>query len=140
MLINLSNHSSSKWSGKQLEAAKQYGKIIDITFPNIDPAATSEQVANLVREYSHKVDLIAEPLIDSEECFIHIMGEMSFVHGFLSKTAYDCMCSTTERKSVETVNNDGSTTKTMVFEFVQFRAYQNVPYCRGTYDCPGWTS
>ena len=51
MLINLSNHPSSNWSGDQLDAAKKYGEIVDLQFPNISPDASSNQIAVLVNEY-----------------------------------------------------------------------------------------
>lgn len=37
VFINFSNHPSNIWSKKQLEETRQYGEIIDIHFPNIEP-------------------------------------------------------------------------------------------------------
>ena len=35
MFINFTNHASSKWSDAQLQAAKEYGSIVDIQFPSL---------------------------------------------------------------------------------------------------------
>ena len=42
MLINISNHSSDKWSMKQHLMAEKYGEIVDFPFPEIDPYKDSE--------------------------------------------------------------------------------------------------
>ncbi len=55
MFINVSNHHSSKWSFKQTEAAKEYGTIVDIPFPNVSPYYTKEEVENLANEYLKKI-------------------------------------------------------------------------------------
>ena len=42
--INLSNHPSDKWDEKQMEAAKQYGEVMDIPFPSIPAQADENEV------------------------------------------------------------------------------------------------
>ena len=37
MFINLTNHPSATWSEEQLKAARQYGEIVDLHFPIIEP-------------------------------------------------------------------------------------------------------
>ena len=37
MFINLSNHPFATWSPSQLSAAREYGELQEIAFPNIDP-------------------------------------------------------------------------------------------------------
>lgn len=37
MLINCSNHPSRLWGDPQKEAAKVYGEIMDIPFPQVNP-------------------------------------------------------------------------------------------------------
>lgn len=34
MFINLTNHPSDKWSKEQLEAARKYGEVVELVFPN----------------------------------------------------------------------------------------------------------
>lgn len=116
MLINLSNHPSEKWSDAQRTTAeKDYGTIQDMPFPNINPAATAEEVQALAVKYVLLITL-------TKAKNVHLMGEMTFSFALL-KMLYgfgiNCIASTSERKSVE--NSDG--TKTIQFDFVQFRAY-----------------
>jgi hypothetical protein len=118
MLLNLSNHPSSAWSPEQMNAAKeQFGGVIDVPFPNIDPHATSNEIRNLVEDY------IEIALVDHGKIkHIHIMGEMTFVHRFVKRVMPDginCYASTTER----TVLEEADGRKTVQFKFIQFRRY-----------------
>jgi hypothetical protein len=56
MLINLSNHPSSGWSETQLKAAREWGRIVDISFPVIDPEDDSENIKQLAVDYLCKID------------------------------------------------------------------------------------
>ena len=79
LFINLSNHPSNKWSEDQINAVKEkWNKLINVTFPDIDPEATSTDINNLCEEYINKILSI----IEFKECTIenttvHIMGEMT---------------------------------------------------------------
>lgn len=131
--INLTNHPSNGWSEKQINAAKMYGKkltfdgkelqadekpnqIIDYSFPNIPPNATSRKVFDFV-------DYAFNKIVEMEDVnFVLLQGEFTFVvklSALLKSSGYKVGCATTERVSVE--NPDG--TKTSKFEFVQFREY-----------------
>ena len=57
MFINLTNHPSNKWGEEQYLASKEYGEIIDIKFPMIDPKASKEDIAKLAMEYKEKIML-----------------------------------------------------------------------------------
>lgn len=123
MLVNLSNHVSSKWSNKQLCEAQKYGTVIDIQFPNIDPTASKAEIYRLADDYLNRI----MPLVRSEntthdETTVHVMGEMTFVHAFVTRAEQfniKCIASTTQRVVEELP--DGK--KTVTFEFVQFRHY-----------------
>lgn len=116
--INCSNHPSSKWSEAQLSAAKAYGEIVDIPFPNVAPEATTAEVHDLAFRLfctisgQGKVGCLV----------VHIMGEMTVVHYVVSQlqlAGVPCVASTTRRIVKELP--DGS--KVSQFEFVQFREY-----------------
>lgn len=116
--INCSNHPSAKWSEAQLNAAKAYGEIIDVPFPNVAPEATTAEVHDLafrlfqtIGGYGKVGDLI-----------VHIMGEMTVVCDVVQQlqlAGIPCVASTTRRIAEEMP--DG--TKVSRFEFVQFREY-----------------
>lgn len=118
ILINLSNHPSSKWGEEQLAATEKYCDIIDVPFPAVDPYATSEDIDKLAEDI---LDNIMD-ILEGRDAEIHVMGEMTFVVAFVKRAAdawFKCLASTTERNTVE--NPDG--TKTVSFKFVQFRRY-----------------
>lgn len=117
--INVSNHPSVRWSSAQLEAAKaQADVIIDVPFPNVPSSATTEDVKALAAEVAAKVPADASIAL--------VQGEMTLTLALvrqLQARGINVVAACSERRSVETVNPDGSVTKTAVFEFVQFRSY-----------------
>lgn len=121
MLINLSNHPYEKWDEKQKYAAlNQFGSVVDIPFPEIDPAADTEEVTSLVSEYLLQCKAKLAELIGTSNA-VHISGEPCFLYQFVAlakEHQINCVCSTTLRL----VRNEGNI-KTSVFQFVQFRKY-----------------
>ena len=125
VFINLTNHPSSAWKGKQLlDATKNNAKLIDIKFPNVDPEATSEDIDHLVEEYINIIFTNIGKTTKLDGVIVHIMGEMTFTYRMVEKLqnyyGIKCVASTTKR-IVEENEEDG--TKTSRFEFVQFRNY-----------------
>ncbi|SFD80705.1 hypothetical protein [Thermophagus xiamenensis] len=123
MLINLSNHPSSGWGDQQLSAAKQWGKIIDLPFPTIDPGMDDEGVRQLATEYLGRID----DLIKREEGphAIHLMGEHTFcfvLATLLQQRQITCVVATTHRQVTYDANGD----KVTRFGFVQFRPYPKI--------------
>ena len=133
--INLSNHSSKMWSDEQSSAALQIldvcndasdKKIVDVAFPIIDPEASQLDVFELVKHKFEECRDVCMGTMKPENTIIHVVGEPCFVFSFVKYAidkGYRCCAATTKRESVETVNADGSVTKTNVFKFVQFRPY-----------------
>ncbi len=101
-----------------MTAAQAIGNVvIDVPFPNVNPHASSSEVALLA-------DQMLKQIIDQygNQCVIHVMGELTFCYTFVRKALAQnirCVSSTTERVAVE--NADG--TKTSQFCFVAFRDY-----------------
>lgn len=128
IFLNISNHPSSKWSKKQLDAAKKLlaneGKILDYPIPNIPPEMTSKDVYAIVNSFGEEV---YEYLRDKEgywedSIIFHVMGEQTFCFSFIRNLmlhGFKVVASTTDRKVTQ--NEDG--TKTVLFDFVQFRDY-----------------
>lgn len=117
MFINLTNHPSAGWSDEQFNAARQYGEIVDISFPIIEPTFTKEDVMSLVRKC---IDFIMG--IKDGDIVVHVMGEMTFTYNIvtaLKGLGIICLASTTERITV--IIPDGK--KISEFKFVQFREY-----------------
>lgn len=123
VLINHTNHPYEKWSDKQKEETmKEYDKVTDIRFPLILPHAGDFM---LMDDLKGNLEFIARKYKPSETDVL-ISGEMVYTYRMvdaLKRLGYRCIAATTERKVVETQNDDGSTTKTSVFEFVKYREY-----------------
>ncbi len=117
LFINISNHPAGHWSEKQLAAAKEYGEIVDIDFPSVDPEADEsciEAIANdFVKDYVHFLP---------SECTFHIMGEMTLTHRLISllkSLGFKCLASTSKRRVRYNQNGE----KIVDFDFIQFREY-----------------
>jgi hypothetical protein len=115
MLINLSNHPSTKWTTEQSAVVEKiYGNINDLPFPQIAPGATKKEVRKLAKQYLKKIK-------ELEPDAVHLMGEMTFTFALvtkLKKAGIPCIASTTNRIVEE---KDGK--KIVQFQFVQFREY-----------------
>ena len=119
MFINLSNHPSSKWLKEQLAAAQEYGEIVDMSFPNINPEYTASMVSELADE------AVAAITSYGKDITVHIMGEMTFTYAVVSRLkglGIKCVASTTARDPEKVIiKPDG--TKISEFHFIQFREY-----------------
>lgn len=118
LFLNLSNHSSDKWSKAQLDAARAYGEVVDMPFPVIDPGAITEEIHRLAEEYAEE---ISSKYPDCD-LTVHLMGEMTFCFRLvtlLHARGVRCVASTTQRKTSELP--DGK--KESIFEFEAFREY-----------------
>ena len=116
--INFSNHPSSSWSEEQLAAAREFGEIQDLPFPNIDENLDEACIDSLTDDYLEKI----KEMSGGEPCIVHIMGEMTFTYSLVNKLkaeGYTCLASTTKRDVV--VLPDGS--KQVRFHFCRFRKY-----------------
>ena len=117
MFINLTNHPSERWSEEQLNAARCYGEIVDLSFPIIEPTFTREDIMFLVRECTETILGLTDGNV-----VVHVMGEMTFTYNLvnaLKEKGITCLASTTERNTIMTP--DGK--KISEFKFVQFREY-----------------
>lgn len=122
MFINISNHSSSKWSEQQLAAAKKLGgEIADFALPNIPPTASQAEVRRMAKAIA--ADAIGSvPLGESATAMV--AGPLGFCRAavkVLENAGIPCVEACSERSTSETVLPDGSTRKVTNFHFVQFR-------------------
>jgi len=127
--FNFTNHPSSKWGDEQIAAAKEFGEIIDVQFPNIKPEISDEGVKaiihNILGGALFYYDEEGESTVQRRNITLHVMGEMcgffqSVIFAFQSQCFSKVVVSTTERKVIE---KDGI--KTSEFKFIQFREIQN---------------
>lgn len=85
MLINLSNHPSNKWEGKQKEEAGKLAndtEIVDIEFPLINPYASTNEIVRLAHLYLDEIYDYLD-IYNKKTSYLHIMGEFTFVHNVI---------------------------------------------------------
>ena len=119
--VNFSNHNSSKWTTAQLEAAKEYGDVIDIAFPMIDPAATKEDIALMA-------DKAVSDILSVSPSAVMVQGETTLVFAVvkrLQERGVLCLASCTRRRSEEELQrlSAAGLTREGMFEFMGFREY-----------------
>lgn len=126
ILLNISNHPSDKWSEKQKDG---WDIIKDIEFPNINPYASTDEIVSDANHMAWTLPAIIENnlpknrIVANDEYYIMLQGEFTFCYLLrdLIKDDYTFVIPTTERKTIETANGDGTVSKISVFEFVQWR-------------------
>jgi len=120
MLLNLSNHPSTKWPEAQRQAAiEEYREIKDLPFPQIPPVADTDGVRQKVEEYEGRIRKIAA---ESSSLTVHLMGELTFTHLLVNRLlaiGIPCLASTSECIVFEEANGR----KVSQFNFIRSRSY-----------------
>lgn len=118
--VNFSNHASKNWCEEQINAAKQWGTIVDIPFPAVDPRCSSKDLDLLAEECMKQILAYAPAAVMCQGEFSLVYKLVNRLHEY--KIPVYAACS--ERNVIEVKNEDGTTTKQAVFAFVQFREYR----------------
>lgn len=116
MFLNISNHPLSQWSAEQLAAAKKYGEMEDIPFPETPTSITSSDISLMA-------DTIVESIKKYDNPTVHIMGEMTLTYAIVRRlraAGITCLASTTQR--IKQQRDDGSFISEFVFQ--AFRPYE----------------
>ncbi len=119
MFINLSNHTSTRWSEAQKEAARQYGEIVDIPFPAVSPHISSEELDELVEEYFNKIQQYSDVVV-------MVQGEFIFTYRMivlLKKHGIRVVAAQSDRRTIEFVDENKNTRRESEFEFIKFMEY-----------------
>lgn len=128
MFINYSNHPSVTWSEEQLTAAKSYGEIYDVAFPEVSVTVTDKQIEQLAEEQLEILKKIVEENGSGlDQMVIMCQGEFSLTYAVitrLKKNYPGCkvVCAISRREVVEE-QKDGCNIKTVRFRFCGFREY-----------------
>lgn len=120
MLLNCSNHPSAGWGEALLEAAKQYGEVKDLPFPQIEPAMTTQELRRLTDEYAERIEALRPDAVMAA-------GEFTFLFMLVDRLLQDgvrVLCTCSRRETKEIMRPDGSTEKTAIFCFERFRPYE----------------
>lgn len=98
---------------------EEYGEIVDIPFPDVNPRGSNEYINSLVEEFYDKV-------IEYDNPVVMLQGEFIFTYRLVCKLKANnikVVASCSERKTVEYTDKNGCTTKQSIFEFVDFKEY-----------------
>lgn len=117
--VNFSNHSSSAWNSKQRIAAEKWGQIIDVPYPDI-AAACDETVINRLAEES------VEKILSCNPAVVMCQGEFTLAYAVITMLkikGVTVVAACSDRKSSETILDDGTIQKQSIFDFVRFRKY-----------------
>ena len=112
--VNFSNHPSAAWSIEQLTAACEYGNIVDLQFPSVDPGLDKDDVMTLARACVDEIEAL------NPVCVL-CQGEFTLcfdIVNLLKKQGVKVVAATSERN----VEFDGDTKK-IRFTFNRFREY-----------------
>ncbi len=123
MFINLSNHPSSGWPQKELEAASAFGRVMDIPFPAVAAGGTEEEVLRLAAGYLKKI-----PAEDSGP--VMVTGEYSFVYALvdaLVEKGRRVVCPQADVRVSSTPGLNGASERKLVFDFRRFVDYERYP-------------
>lgn len=116
MFINHSNHPSTQWDEAQKSIAENYGSILDIAFPIVNPDSTAEEVESMVEQYGKEI-------LEKHPTVVMVQGEFTYTYKMvklLKKHGVKVVAATSER--IVNTLDDGKT-KQVVFNFVQFREF-----------------
>ena len=119
IFVNHTNHPSARWNSEQTAVAKIYGEIVDVPFPAINPAASSEEIRELVQSN-------AEKILSLEPAAVLCQGEFNYTFAMVERLknfGVTVVAATSERVSHEEILPNGTTRQVSTFNFVQFREY-----------------
>ena len=120
MLINHTNHPAARWPKEQAEAARAWGEVADIPFPEIGADWDEERVAALAAENAAKI-------IAQQPAAVLCQGEFTYVYRLVSlllAAGIPALAAASRREAIETQAADGSSQKMSRFVFTRFRQYR----------------
>lgn len=121
MFLNCTNHPIEIWQDKQIQAAKEYGELVELKFPQeIEPMMGPEEIREISERYVEKICAMKPDAV-------LVAGEFSttfMVVDALLQRGVNVVCSCSKRETVEEKRPDGTNVKTAVFRFEQFRPYE----------------
>ena len=118
IFVNFSNHPSDMWSKEQLEAAKEYGRVVDIPFPAVEGAASTEDVIEQAGPYIEQIVALTPKAVMCQGEFTLAV----YVISSLIKRGIPVVAACSERNVINE-ERDGELKKTVIFRFIKFREY-----------------
>ena len=112
--VNFSNHPHEKWEQIQLNAARAYGEIVDLTFPEVDPYADEKAVNELA-------DIYAMQILALKPAAVMCQGEFTLVYSVIKRLKERNISVLAACSRRDVTEEDGK--KISEFHFARFREY-----------------
>ena len=114
VFVNFSNHPSNNWEAAQTAAAREYGDIVDIKFPEVDPRSSAEDIRSMGMEYT-------EMILEYAPAAVMCQGEFTLCYTVINELKKNNVkvLAACARRMVE--EKDG--VRIARFEFEGFREY-----------------
>lgn len=119
VFINCSNHPSEPWCAEQKKAAEEYGRIVDIRFPEVDPGWTNAQV-------NAEAERICGEINQYNAAAVMCQGEFTLTYAIISRLkekGITVLAACSRRRTEEEIKADGSTRKDSIYSFEGFREF-----------------
>ena len=117
--VNWSNHPYDTWDSAQLAAAKEFGLLEYVPFPDVPPSSTTHEIISLANAL---VEDFIKKYPDPQSVVTMVQGEMTLLYHLLKQLevkGYRVVAATSRRDTV--LLPDGKELKT--FKFNGFRDY-----------------
>lgn len=114
IIVNFTNHPSANWDVSQKEAAECYGRIVDISFPNVDPKGDEAYIEMLAMKS-------VEAIMKYEPEAVLCQGEFCLAYRViqeLKERGITVLAACSER-----LVRDNGNRKEVTFQFSRFRRY-----------------
>lgn len=114
IFVNFTSHPSSRWTEQQKKEALRWGKIVDITFPEVDASGDKQYIMTLAEE-------IVIKMIEIQPAAVLCQGEFCLTYQVVSRLKEEgilVLAACSERIVTENENK-----KEVTFVFEQFREY-----------------
>ena len=121
LFINHTNHPSAQWSEEQLQAARQYGDVVDVPFPQIEAGLSEAEVHDMA-------EAAAGRIAELKPSAVLVQGEFTYSYALirlLQAAGIRAVAACSERQTIAVLNESQETLKQSVFKFVQFRVYDD---------------
>ena len=114
IFVNFTNHPSMNWGDAQLNAALEYGWVVDVAFPMVDEGGNTAYIEELANEYLDKI-------MSYHPVAVLCQGEFCLAFKVISRLK-ECGIPVMAACSKRMVKEKGSI-KEVEFCFCQFREY-----------------
>ena len=117
--INHTNHPFARWEEGQSQAARAYGEIVDLPFPQIPADWDEAEVSALAQENADKI-LACRPAA------VLVQGEFTYTYAIVARlkaAGIPVLSACSERCVREYTDENGQTVRESRFVFCRFRTY-----------------